>query len=240
MKRERLGQVVPPLIQWEKFAILFGQMFGLHYETIQAQSKLDECLQAWNESFGDFWVRFEDIALMTEYDDHALRSNQTTNSATSIMPPSVPNGTASPVNSISTTLTQPKISSTTPRWPKTNIRTAPTNQAVIEASDVKLESSIAEESVDNGVPKEQDKPYPKVSQEEWNHRMREGLCGICGSKEHRYHQHFNYNGQPNATLRGAFIQEHNFDDGPYVEIDGFEEPVHINDPILDIWSPESN
>ncbi|KAJ3756472.1 hypothetical protein EV360DRAFT_84914 [Lentinula raphanica] len=256
-------------------------MFGLHYETIQAQSKLDECVQAWNESFGDFWVQFEDIALMTEYDDRALRwrllkqiqnhlqhrlvdhgeipdtlsgvmdklmvldgarqvfnqvglghkeNNYTLDStAESVIPTNSGRNQIKNAVAIADEDKKAKSSSTIPKY---NIRTPPDNQGLMQvAEDAHLESSIAEEVLDTENIQGEEKSYPKVTQEEWNHWMREGLCAVCGSKEHKYRQHFIHKESQNVALRGAFIQEC----GPYVEIDGFSQPIHVDDPILNLW-----
>lgn len=69
MRKQRDGEDVLAFISWSNFVMIFGEMFGLHDEVLHAQSKLDHCTQKWSEAFADFLVRFEDIALLTHYND---------------------------------------------------------------------------------------------------------------------------------------------------------------------------
>ncbi len=63
--------------------------------------------------------------------------------------------------------------------------------------------------------------------------MKSGECGICGSKDHRYKEHYKKtNNSVNARM--AFEDNTNEDhDEIYLEIEGFDEPIHIDDPVLE-------
>ncbi|THU82615.1 hypothetical protein K435DRAFT_872123 [Dendrothele bispora CBS 962.96] len=64
---------IPTLHEWSVFVREFGRLFGLHDEVLHAQSSLDKVIQKFGESFADFIVRFEDAALKTLYNDPAKR-----------------------------------------------------------------------------------------------------------------------------------------------------------------------
>ncbi|THU88005.1 hypothetical protein K435DRAFT_803854 [Dendrothele bispora CBS 962.96] len=67
------GLWIPSLHEWPIFIREFGRLFGLHDEVLHAQASLDKVIQRFGESFGDFLVRFEDAALRTQYNDPARR-----------------------------------------------------------------------------------------------------------------------------------------------------------------------
>ncbi|THV06361.1 hypothetical protein K435DRAFT_849156 [Dendrothele bispora CBS 962.96] len=67
------GLWIPALHEWSIFVKEFGCLFGLHDEVLHAQSSLDKVIQQFGESFADFIVRFEDAALKTLYNDPAKR-----------------------------------------------------------------------------------------------------------------------------------------------------------------------
>jgi hypothetical protein len=62
---------IPALHDWIEFRRLFGKMFGVHDEMLHAQATLDKTYQRMSEAFADFIVRFEDAALLTQYNDPA-------------------------------------------------------------------------------------------------------------------------------------------------------------------------
>jgi hypothetical protein len=64
---------IPALHNWTEFRRLFGEMFGVHDEMLHAQAMLDKTYQQSSESFADYIVRFEDAALLTQYNDSAKR-----------------------------------------------------------------------------------------------------------------------------------------------------------------------
>ncbi|KAE9385978.1 hypothetical protein BT96DRAFT_1006525 [Gymnopus androsaceus JB14] len=74
---EREQRMIPrylaPLHEWEAFVEAFSRLFGLYDEKLQAQSTLDQTFQKPVEPFADFIVRFEDAALLTGYNDEAMR-----------------------------------------------------------------------------------------------------------------------------------------------------------------------
>ncbi|KAJ3820370.1 hypothetical protein F5880DRAFT_1615650 [Lentinula raphanica] len=283
MRRQRAGYKVTELGNWDKFVILFGQMFGLHYETIQAQSKLDECNQVWNELFGDFWVRFEDIALMTDYDDRALRwrllkqfqnnlrnrlvdhgeipetlagvvdkllvldgAKQAFNQIGLSPKPNnnrgnwyKPNDNNTPKQE-NTAPNNPQSSNNTHQNSKFNVRTPTAQQAAMDEEQEHLEAVTLEDNNNSEIKTpEKDGTYPRVPQAEWNRRMKEGLCAICACLDHRYRQHWRRN-PPNAAVQGTFLEEHDAEEELYVEIDGLDQPVHIDDPILTMLEDDFN
>ncbi|THU89291.1 hypothetical protein K435DRAFT_865423 [Dendrothele bispora CBS 962.96] len=67
------GLWIPTLHEWGIFVREFGRLFGLHDEVLHAQASLDKVIQRFGESFADFIVRFEDVALKTLYNDPAKR-----------------------------------------------------------------------------------------------------------------------------------------------------------------------
>ena len=67
------GQYNPALHEWDAFVQVFGRLFGLYDEKLQAQSNLSNAIQKTDEPFADFIVRFEDQALRTGYNEEALR-----------------------------------------------------------------------------------------------------------------------------------------------------------------------
>ncbi|THU91457.1 hypothetical protein K435DRAFT_863372 [Dendrothele bispora CBS 962.96] len=67
------GLRIASLHEWTTFVKEFGRLFGLHDEVLHAQSTLDKVIQQFGESFVDFIVRFEDAALKTLYNDPAKR-----------------------------------------------------------------------------------------------------------------------------------------------------------------------
>ncbi len=73
IRRERTGEHVPILHYWHEFLALFSRTFGLHDEVLHSQANLDQIIQRYSETFADFFVRFEDVALLTHYNDAAKR-----------------------------------------------------------------------------------------------------------------------------------------------------------------------
>ncbi|KAJ3767479.1 hypothetical protein FB446DRAFT_820249 [Lentinula raphanica] len=141
--------------------------------------------------------------------------------------------------STGTTNETPEISNSNQKF-KNNVRTPNARQATTDDnSEISLEAAVMEEPSNKSNSNDQERSYPRVARKEWNRRMKEGLCGICGAKDHRYRDHFRRDGPRNVTARGAFLEEYSSDDGPYVEIEGFDEPVHVDDSILEMWNSEN-
>lgn len=256
-------------------------MFGLHDEVLTAQSKLDGCTQKWSEAFADFLVRFEDIALLTNYNDKALRWRMLKQIRSDLRNRLVDHGDIPETfagvvkklmrldsakqafseiglggarNWVTSNNTMPNSMSKTTNPTDTrqvntrfNQRSTPnttiaTGRGAQEDNigEVILEATSTSESNANNSPvQENSSTYPRVSQEEWNRRMRSGECGICGSKEHRYRDHFRKNGPKSITARGAFTEEYESENALYLEIEGFDEPVHIDDPVLEMMENDS-
>ncbi|KAE9401761.1 hypothetical protein BT96DRAFT_937648 [Gymnopus androsaceus JB14] len=61
--------------------------------------------------------------------------------------------------------------------------------------------------------------YPRITMQEWNRRMRSGECG---------------GGPKPAMGRATFVDNYNNEPEELsLEIEGFNEPIHIDDPILE-------
>ncbi|KAF5373818.1 hypothetical protein D9758_000813 [Tetrapyrgos nigripes] len=61
------------LHDWKTFVLTFGRLFGVHDEQLHLQSTLDKVFQGASETFADFIIQFEDAALLTQYNELALR-----------------------------------------------------------------------------------------------------------------------------------------------------------------------
>lgn len=144
-----------------------------------------------------------------------------------------------PNNSTTTTGPTNAINNTSDTKP-TNVRfnqRTPINKVTGRGAQEKGEPEVLLEATGEvsttNTPEESTSTYPRIPQEEWNRRMKNGECGLCGSKEHRYREHFRQNGPKTVTARGAFTEEYEIEDNLYVEIEGFNEQVHIEDPVLE-------
>lgn len=109
-------------------------------------------------------------------------------------------------------------------------------QAMGRQADVTKEETL--EAAIEETPKEEIRTpegnYPRITMQEWNRRMRSGECGVCGSKDHRYREHFLQGGPKPAMGRATFVDNYNNEpEELFLEIEGFNEPIHIDDPILE-------
>ncbi|KAF9068617.1 hypothetical protein BDP27DRAFT_1421790 [Rhodocollybia butyracea] len=86
--------------------------------------------------------------------------------------------------------------------------------------------------------KEELKPrseYPRVPTEVWNQPWKDGVCALCESHEHKYSDHFNdlRSGKNKGAIgRAAFMDydnDHQDSENLFVEIEGFDHPIHISD-----------
>ena len=269
MRQHREGIPIQAFGSWISFIIHFARLFGLHDETLHAQSKLDTCYQKWNEAFGDFLVRFEDIVLLTGYNDAAKRwrlLRQITRSLQDRLAdhgeiPATFDGVVTKLlrldgakqafhemglgtrNNIKTTevkTEETKVVTTT--VPVTTVPNRQygyrTKQQGVNGRQAEVGEGETLEAAMEETPREEittpEGNYPRISMQEWNRRMRSGECGVCGSKEHRYRDHFLQGGPKPVMGRATFIDNHNEEpEQLYIELEGFNEPVHLNDPILE-------
>ncbi|KAF5372542.1 hypothetical protein D9758_005298 [Tetrapyrgos nigripes] len=67
------GVYLVALHNWQAFVGTFGRLFGVHDEQLYSQAALDKVLQRADENFADFLVRFEDASLLTQYNEPVLR-----------------------------------------------------------------------------------------------------------------------------------------------------------------------
>ncbi len=102
-----------------------------------------------------------------------------------------------------------------------------------EGEEVILDAALTENPA--STPNEQGEfGFPKITLEEWNQRMKNGECAICGSKNHRYREHILVKRPQPVVGRAAFTD--NQDDPVeelYLDIEGFEGLVHVSDPVLE-------
>ncbi|KAL0565619.1 hypothetical protein V5O48_016405 [Marasmius crinis-equi] len=75
----RFGTPNPILHDWSLFVMEFRRFFGVHDEQMYSQAQLDTITQLYSEPFSTFITRFEDVAVLTGFDQLALRWKLLTN-----------------------------------------------------------------------------------------------------------------------------------------------------------------
>ncbi|THU98720.1 hypothetical protein K435DRAFT_856364 [Dendrothele bispora CBS 962.96] len=156
------GLWIPALHEWKSFVGEFGRLFGLHDKVLHAQSSLDKVIQRFGESFADFLVRFEDAALKTRYNDPAKRWRLLLQIRRDLR------DRLTLVGRIPETFDDVgKNNDTRESGGKSATRTSPSASAKAAQVDSQGKSQSF-----------------RISREERDRRMNEGLCIRCGEKGH--------------------------------------------------------
>ncbi|KAJ3767630.1 hypothetical protein FB446DRAFT_707652 [Lentinula raphanica] len=223
-------------------------MFGLHYETIQAQSKLDECNQVWNESFGYFWVRALRWRLLKQIQnnlrnrlvDHGEIPETLAGVVDKLL---VLDGAKQAFNQIGLS---PKPNNNRGNWYKPNDNNTP-KQENTASNNPQSSNNIHQNSKFNVC-------TPTARQaamdEEQEHLEAVTLDDNNNSEIKTPEKDGTYPRVPQAewnrrmkeglSVRGTFLEEHDAEEELYVEIETLDQPVHIDDPILTMLEDDFN
>ncbi|KAF5334829.1 hypothetical protein D9758_018070 [Tetrapyrgos nigripes] len=212
VEREALqGAHLAALHNWRSFIRMFSRLFGVHDEQLYSQAALDRVQQKANKTFADFLVRFEDASLLTQYNEPALRwklllqiRKDLRNRLTVVR--NIPQGFNALVDRlldldtareafneaglVTNTYPNPTYTVNSITAPRTRI--TPQNAQAGPGPSTQANRNRARASPNSTPPAaraaqvqpNKRRPFVRLPTEEYQRRMKNGLCIRCGANDH--------------------------------------------------------